>query len=106
MSISAEKVRFDEDVMWVHLTDGRILGVGRTADDLAVWTRDCPTTFDDRFAEAVMLPGLIDPHLHPMLAAVLTHAGREPGDAAPTRRADRRCRACTGGDRRAARRPR
>lgn len=27
MSISAESVRFDEDVMWVHLTDGRILGV-------------------------------------------------------------------------------
>jgi hypothetical protein len=27
MSISAESVRFDEDVMWVHLSDGRILGV-------------------------------------------------------------------------------
>lgn len=27
MSISAESVRFDDDVMWVHLTDGRILGV-------------------------------------------------------------------------------
>ena len=27
MSISADHVRFDEDVMWVHLTDGRILGV-------------------------------------------------------------------------------
>ena len=27
MSISAESVRFDEDVMWVHLADGRILGV-------------------------------------------------------------------------------
>jgi hypothetical protein len=27
MSISAESVRFDEDVMWVTLTDGRVLGV-------------------------------------------------------------------------------
>lgn len=27
MSISAESVRFDADVMWVHLADGRILGV-------------------------------------------------------------------------------
>jgi hypothetical protein len=27
MSISAESVRFDEDVMWVTLTDRRVLGV-------------------------------------------------------------------------------
>jgi len=27
MDISAERVRFDEDTMWVHLADGRILGV-------------------------------------------------------------------------------
>jgi len=27
MTISAEKVRFDEDVMWVDLSDGRTLGV-------------------------------------------------------------------------------
>ncbi|HZT24915.1 MAG TPA: DUF2442 domain-containing protein [Pseudolabrys sp.] len=27
MSISATKVRFDEDTMWVDLTDGRTLGV-------------------------------------------------------------------------------
>ena len=26
MTISAEAVRFDEDVMWVTLTDGRIIG--------------------------------------------------------------------------------
>ena len=26
MSISAESVRFDEDVMWVALSDGRVLG--------------------------------------------------------------------------------
>jgi len=27
MSISADRVRFDADTMWVHLSDGRILGV-------------------------------------------------------------------------------
>lgn len=27
MSISAETVRFDEDVMWVGLSDGRVIGV-------------------------------------------------------------------------------
>lgn len=27
MSISATDVRFDADTMWVHLADGRILGV-------------------------------------------------------------------------------
>ena len=27
MSISAESVRFDDDAMWVTLSDGRVLGV-------------------------------------------------------------------------------
>jgi len=27
MSISAERVTFDADAMWVHLADGRVLGV-------------------------------------------------------------------------------
>jgi hypothetical protein len=27
MSISAESVRFDDDAMWVSLSDGRVLGV-------------------------------------------------------------------------------
>ena len=27
MTISAERVHFDDDTMWVHLSDGRILGV-------------------------------------------------------------------------------
>jgi len=27
MCISADRVRFDADTMWVHLSDGRILGV-------------------------------------------------------------------------------
>ena len=27
MTISAESVRFDEDAMWVTLSDGRVLGV-------------------------------------------------------------------------------
>ena len=27
MDISAESVRFDDDAMWVTLTDGRVLGV-------------------------------------------------------------------------------
>ena len=27
MSISADRVRFDADTMWIDLTDGRILGV-------------------------------------------------------------------------------
>jgi hypothetical protein len=27
MTISAESVRFDDDAMWVTLTDGRVLGI-------------------------------------------------------------------------------
>lgn len=53
----------------VAVRDGRILEVG-TMDSLQPWLeRDVCEVHD--FGSAVMLPGLIDPHLHPVMAAVL-----------------------------------
>jgi predicted amidohydrolase YtcJ len=52
------------------VADGIILGV---ADSLAVlepWTRGRSVSVDRRFAKSVLMPGLIDAHVHPMLAAV------------------------------------
>lgn len=55
----------------VAVRDGRILGVGRDLGDLRAWIADEPYRLDGTLADKVLLPGLIDPHLHPMLGALL-----------------------------------
>ncbi len=55
----------------VAVLDGRIAGVG-SLDDLAPWTDAHPHTVDRTFEDKVVLPGFVDPHLHPLLPAVLT----------------------------------
>ena len=47
-----------------------IVSVGSMAS-LAPWLEKYPHEIDRTFADAVLLPGLIDPHLHPMMAAVI-----------------------------------
>ena len=51
----------------VSVRDGRILAVG-SLEDVSGWG-EAPV--DERFADKVLMPGLIDPHLHPSMAAVL-----------------------------------
>ncbi|MCP5368232.1 MAG: amidohydrolase [Hyphomicrobiales bacterium] len=46
----------------VAVRDGRILGAG-SLDDLAVWG---PHTLDERFADKVLMPGLVEGHSHTM----------------------------------------
>ena len=53
----------------VAVRDGLILEVG-TMDSLQPWLQDSEVEIHD-FGDAVLLPGLIDPHLHPVMAAVL-----------------------------------
>ncbi|MGI9434042.1 MAG: amidohydrolase [Geminicoccaceae bacterium] len=55
----------------VAIADGRIVSVG-TLDSLEPWTRDREVTIDRTFEVKVLMPGFIDPHLHPSLPAVLT----------------------------------
>ena len=43
-----------------------------TLADLAPWLDAYEHTIDDTFADKVVLPGFIDPHLHPFLPAVLS----------------------------------
>lgn len=50
--------------------DGRIVEVG-TIDTLQPWLRHHEHTIDDRFADKVLLPGFIDPHVHPAMMALL-----------------------------------
>ena len=53
----------------VAVRDGRILSVGDLAS-LESWLTDSHT-IDRRFEESILLPGLIDNHLHPLMAALL-----------------------------------
>jgi predicted amidohydrolase YtcJ len=54
----------------VAVRDGKIVETG-TLESLAPWLDQHPHTIDDRFQDRVLLPGLIDPHLHPSMAAIL-----------------------------------
>jgi len=54
----------------VAVRDGRIVEVG-TLESLRPWLDAHPHEIDDRFKDDVITPGLIDPHLHPGMAAVI-----------------------------------
>jgi predicted amidohydrolase YtcJ len=56
---------------FVAVRDGRILGVGARQDDLAAWLQGDDWSLDRRYAEHVIVPGFVEPHLHPMQAAVM-----------------------------------
>lgn len=54
----------------VAVRDGMILEAGRIAD-MEPWLNTGEVQIDDRFADKVIFPGFIDPHLHPSLGATL-----------------------------------
>ncbi len=55
---------------FVAVADGIILGTAMRLDELKAWTEGRQVTIDRRFAKSVIMPGLIDPHVHPIMAAV------------------------------------
>lgn len=56
---------------FVAIADGIILGLGDSLAALEPWTAGRTVTIDRHFADKVLMPGLIDPHVHPMQAAVM-----------------------------------
>lgn len=56
---------------FVAVADGLILSVADSLAALAPWTDGRSVRLDRRFAGKVLMPGLIDPHLHPMQASVM-----------------------------------
>ncbi|MFM5884082.1 MAG: amidohydrolase [Novosphingobium sp.] len=56
---------------FVAVADGIIRGVADTLAALEPWTSGRSVTVDRRFARDVLMPGLIDPHVHPMQSAVM-----------------------------------
>lgn len=54
----------------VAVSADRIVAVG-DVEDFAVWTEGRETSIDERFRDKVIVPGLIDNHLHPLLATIV-----------------------------------
>ena len=53
----------------VAVRDGKILSVG-SLQDLQPWLKDKKYTVNNQFKDKILTPGLIDPHMHPMLGAL------------------------------------
>lgn len=56
---------------FMAMAGGMILGLGENLAALTPWTEGRPVTVERRFAAKVLFPGLVDPHIHPMQAAVM-----------------------------------
>ena len=54
----------------VAVMDGKILGVG-TLDEVKGWVTDEQVEIDQRFKDAVIVPGLIEAHMHPQITGTL-----------------------------------
>ena len=63
-------VRSMPEASAVAVRDGKIIEVG-TLETMAPWLDAHPHQVDERFKDHVLLPGFIDPHLHPTLGALL-----------------------------------
>jgi predicted amidohydrolase YtcJ len=56
---------------FVAVAEGIILGTADTLAALDPWTRGRKVNVDRRFAKNILMPGFIDPHVHPMQAAIM-----------------------------------
>ena len=54
----------------VVVSDGQIVEVG-TMESIKPWLDSHPHRIDETFADKILFPGFIDPHLHPSLGAIL-----------------------------------
>jgi len=59
------------EARFVATADGIILGVAQELDDLAAWTGGRDVTVDRRFADDVLMPGFVEPHIHPMQTVMM-----------------------------------
>ncbi len=51
---------------YIAVADGIILGLAQTIEELEPWTKGRTVTIDQRLATSVVMPGFIEPHIHPM----------------------------------------
>lgn len=65
MSRSLPQARF------MAVSGGMVLGLADSLDALSPWTDGREVRLERSFADQVLFPGLVDPHIHPMQAAVM-----------------------------------
>ena len=56
---------------FVATSDGIILGVAQSLEELEPWTKGRKFRLDQRFADRVLMPGFIEPHIHPMQTVMM-----------------------------------
>ena len=95
---------------FVAVADGMILSLADSLAELEPWTRGRKVKLDRRFSGQVLMPGFIDPHVHPMQAAVMLNlpfiapddwnlpSGVSPGVRTPEGYRQRLARALAGSD--------
>lgn len=59
------------EARFVATADGIILGVAQELEDLSAWTDGREVTVDRRFADDVLMPGFVEPHIHPMQTVMM-----------------------------------
>ncbi|MFP6655633.1 MAG: amidohydrolase family protein, partial [Myxococcota bacterium] len=55
----------------IAVRDGRIVSIGRSLKDLAPWLDRYPHRIDTTFRNKILMPGFVEPHLHPLLGALI-----------------------------------
>ena len=56
---------------YIAVADGIILGLAQTIEELEPWTKGRTVTIDQRLAASVVMPGFIEPHIHPMQTVMM-----------------------------------
>ncbi len=59
------------EAKYVATADGIILGLAQDLDGLEAWTIGRNVTVDRQFADRILMPGFIEPHIHPMQTVMM-----------------------------------
>ena len=59
------------EARFVATSEGIILGVAQELEDLSAWTDGRNVTVDRSFADDVLMPGFVEPHIHPMQTVMM-----------------------------------
>lgn len=81
------------EARFVATADGIILGLAQEIEELDPWTDRRDVTVDRRFADKILMPGFVEPHIHPMQTIMMLpipfispEAWELPGKAYPAAR--------------------
>ena len=59
------------EAKYVAVSEGIVLAVAHSLDDLAAWTDGRDVTVDRSFASHILMPGFVEPHIHPMQVVMM-----------------------------------